>query len=694
MIPRLQRLKDKTLSGHFRQFRSAAIPDLVSECQAEDLGWMQRMTRLTRRMCEAETVVLDADELIVFTRSVPRVPDVWSSDEWESLTHGRHVHEGPDSRGIISNICADWSLLLSQGLVERRRLALALENNAFGRCVADCLDAVLDLATRYAEEASRQGMEDVARILRHVPAYPARTFHEALQSLRLVHSCLWLSGHYHVCLGRFDQYMWPYLNADLEQGRLDRDGAQELLCEFFMSLNRDSDMYPGVQRGDNGQSLMLGGCRADGTDGVNLLTRLCLETVAQTAMIDPKINLRITKDMDLELLVVASGLTRMGLGFPQYTNDEVVIPALQRAGYELEDARDYTVAACWEFIIPGKGMELVNTGAVSLPACVDQAIRASLGTGESWEQLLQRVRMNIDQQTEEIIRPYAQVLLAPAPLYSAFMCGCLEDGRDVSEGLKYNNLGIHGAASANAVDALAAVHHMVYEKQRLPAQRLLQALENNWQNEEELRSHLLEYCPKTGNHDPQVDQLLNQLFNMLTEACHKSEALVPGRRIRAGSGSAMFYLWMARGNDRFTGPVVHATADGRRAGDFFSANLAPSPGIRTRGPLSVMQSFSCIDYQRVCNGGPLTMELSAPAFAHADGREKIARLVRTFARTGCQQLQLNVLDARKLEDARRHPEKHRDLIVRVWGWSGYFVELEPEYQEHVISRCQYEDELN
>jgi len=161
--------------------------------------------------------------------------------------------------------------------------------------------------------------------------------------------------------------------------------------------------------------------------------------------------------------------------------------------------------------------------------------------------------------------------------------------------------------------------------------------------------------------------------------------------VRPGTGTAMYYLWLARGrNDGpLPEPVVGATADGRRRGDPFGANLAPTPGTPLRGPISVLQSYAKIDYGRVCNGGPITLELSDSLFRNQDSIAKVAGLVRTFAALGGQQLQLNALNASKLLDAKAHPEDHRDLIVRVWGWSGYFCELSPEYQDHVIARHLY-----
>jgi pyruvate-formate lyase len=489
-----------------------------------------------------------------------------------------------------------------------------------------------------------------------------------------------------VGLGRFDQYMWPYLEADLRAGRLDEPAAEELLAEFFISLNRDSDLYPGVQQGDNGQSLMLGGVALDGSPAVNRLTFMALRAARDVAMIDPKINLRITEQTDLELLSLASELTRQGLGFPQYSNDDVVIPALVAHGYELEDARDYTVAACWEFIIPGKGMEVVNIGAVSMPAAVDHGIRRGLAAGGGMELILEHVRADMAGQVENLVSAYRRLLLPPAPYYSVLMDGCLESGRDVSLGLKYNNFGIHGACSASAADALAAVDRFVLTEKSVSASVLIAALDANWTDCGPLRQRIKEQGPKVGNNDNRADRMLVALFDRLADVCEAAGDNGRGGILRPGSGSAMYYVWLAQGHEGMREPAVGATADGRRTGEYFSASLAPAPGVRVRGPFGVLQSFGKLDYRRICNGGPVTIELSDSVFRGQDSLRKVAMLVRAFAQLGCQQLQLNTIQVATLKDAQRHPERHHNLIVRVWGWSGYFCELEEPYQNHIIAR--------
>jgi formate C-acetyltransferase len=520
---------------------------------------MRRVARLTVRQCEAETPVIGPDERIVFTRTLPvAIPAIYSKKEWDRLTEGRKLHE----LGPINNISADWGKVLAQGLLRRRAAALEslerFQNDSeaieFLDSAIETIDAVLALAQRYAEAARAMGRDEIAEILESVPANPPRSFHEALQSLRLMHAIVWLSGHYHVGFGRFDQYMWPYLKADLESGRLDENQAIDLLAEFFISLNKDSDLYPGVQQGDNGQTITLGGVDRDGRPAVNPLTYMVLQASRDVSMIDPKINLRISTDTDLDLLSLATELTRKGLGFPQYSNDDVIIPALVAHGYQLEDAREYAVAACWEFLIPGKGMEIVNIGAVSFPAAVDQSIRQGLPAGEDMEKILLRVKGNIQKQVNQLADSYEHLLLPPAPYYSVLMTDCLERPQDLSKGALYNNFGIHGAGSANAADALAAVQQFVFQDRSVTSDELLAALDSDFQGYEDLYLKLREQAPKVGNNDDRADHFMVDLFNVLADACEAYGKTSRGGILRPGSGSAMYYVWLAQGHEGMQEP--------------------------------------------------------------------------------------------------------------------------------------------
>jgi len=691
MNARLETIKERALSGACKAFRRSEKIDISEACEREGLSWARRSARQLRRFCEEERALVFPDERILFARTLPH--------GYVQASPPREILDRCESEGLrtgygIANVCADWEASLSQGLLGRKEAALAARKRFasdakkldFLDSAIEAIDAALLLAGKYEEEARRLGMERMAALLKEVPARRPKGFHEALQSLRILHAVVWMSGANHVGLGRFDQYMWPYLKADLDAENLSMEEASELLSEFFISLNKDSDLYPGVQTGDNGQSLMLGGIRRDGSTGENPLTWLCLSVSNALRMIDPKLNLRVSRETPQELLVEAARLTRAGLGFPQYSNDEVVIPSLISHGYSEEDAKDYSVAACWEFIIPGKGMDVPNINAVSFPAAVDKALRKGLSEGSSFEEILALSKEAVAGQVSAYVDDKLKMKFwPPNPYYSSLMSGCLEKGLDFNDGgAKYCNYGIHGSGSTNAADALAAVKTLVFERGELEGSKLLKALDADFEGSEGLREKLLK-CPKAGNDEELPDLLLAKLFDFFASACEAVRDNGRGGIVRPGSGSAMFYIWLA-GRKGMLEPVVGATADGRKRGDYFGCSLAPSPGVQIDGPFSELRAFSKIDFQRICNGGPITMELSDSVFCADDALEKVASLIKAFVSLGCQQLQLNALSKERLLEAKANPERHKNLIVRVWGWSGYFCDLAPEYQEHIIAR--------
>ncbi|MBN2641109.1 MAG: hypothetical protein JXR78_05625 [Victivallales bacterium] len=685
MTPRTARLKQNILDKHHHDFRrDVELTFTPEELAVSTLDEWESI--VLEKKCRAEKPVILTEENILFTRSVGH----FKYDCLPAVLSGKRFGMFP------ANICADWERALSKGLLGLRDEAEASMTRYCRDATAQnflcsairSIDAVLELASRYAEAAEAAGRSDLAIIIRHVPGKSPRSLHEALQSLKFMHSCLFLFSN-HVGLGRFDQYILPYYRHDIEHNIFTETEAEELIQEFFISLNKDTDLYPGVQPGDNGQSLVLGGVDRSGKPVVNELTMLCMRASREVNMIDPKINLRIDKNTPHELLREAVKLTRRGLGFPQYCNDDVVIPALVKHGYSLEDARDYTVAACWEFIIPGRGMDVPNINGLAFPAAVDQAIRAKIGRG-CFEELERAVATNIRTQVEDYIRLQKTDDFCPQPFYSVLMTSCLERGKDINHGgCDYYNYGIHGCGSANAADALAAVKQLVYDEKSVTPGELLDALWKNWEGHEDLRKHIMGSHLKVGNHSKLADEMLVKLFGWFADACESVGDNGRGGIIRPGTGTAMFYIYLADPNWTGSEPTVGATADGRKVGDFFASSLAPSPGAEVAGIIGVLQSFSQIDYSRICNGGPITVELSDTVFRNEEDLDKVAALISTFANIGCQQLQMNVLDTAVLEEARKHPELYRNLIVRVWGWSGYFVELAPKYQQHIINRNTY-----
>ena len=629
----------------------------------DGLSQMELMTFGLKSVLSKEKPIIYNDEKIVLMRTVINLPKLF---------------ERPKKQLDVGNICPDYASVIHSGLQCVRDEADRDKNNIFFRCVVENIDAVLDLCARYADAAEERGLMEISERLKTVPIHGAKSFLDALQMFRILHFALWCEGEIHNTVGRFDQYMLKYLQNDLQSGILTEESAYELLLEFFISFNKDNDLYAGVQRGDNGQSLMLGGLTPNGEDGYNILSEMCLRASKELKLIDPKINLRVHKNTPLSVYELGTELTKIGLGFPQYSNDEIVIPALIDWGYEEQDARNYTVAACWEFIIPGLGMEIPNVEAVSFPAVIDRVLRKNENF-TSFDDMLEAVKKEVALRCDEIIEDKKDIKLTPAPFISILM-GCVPKGKDVSEGAKYNNFGLHGTGLATAADSLAAMRKIIWEEKALGYPAFKQHVFDDFKDAPELLSRLRYEMPKMGQNNDEADNLASTLLDTFAAAL-KGKKNGFGGIYRAGTGSAMFYLWHSE--------QIGASPDGRRAGEMFPANYAPSLFAKIDGPISVVQSFTKPNLRAVANGGPLTMEFHEDLFKDPDSIRKIAMLVKSFIDRGGHQMQLNTVNRETLLSAQKNPGDYQNLIVRVWGWSAYFVELDKEYQNHVISRQEY-----
>lgn len=657
-----QALLDYVLAGEHHAFRRDAadalgIDNLAEYYRAAGLTPEERMADRFERLCRAETPRILPDEKICYVRTIKNIPDCFTPDEWDEIRKGHFIHES----GYISNLSPDYAKAISRGLV-----ALREEADEYGR---RAIDNIIDLADRYRDEAVRVGRGDLAASLERVPRYGATNLREALQFFRIIHFSLWLEGNYHVTTGRFDKYIYPYFKADMDKGIYTRESALELIEDFFISFNKDSDLYPGVQQGDNGQSMVLGGRDENGREWFSELSELCLEASRNLKLIDPKINLRVSKSTPIDEYIKGTELTRAGLGFPQYSNDDVVIDGLVSLGYAPEDAANYVVAACWEFIIPGCAFDVVNIGALSFPKVIDNVLHTSFSGCNDFDELMGKVRDEINAECDSITSKIHDLWFVPSP----FMSVMLDD-------IKYRNFGIHGTGIATAADSLAAIRKYVYDEKTLTPAELIAAVDDNFEHTPELLHKLRYDAPKMGRDDEYVDSIATSLEDMFADS-------LAGRRnceggiYRAGTGSAMYYLWHAA--------EIGASPDGRRKGEPFGTNFSPSLFADIDGPVSVIKSFTKQNLGRVINGGPLTLEFHNSVFRGDDSLEKVAAIVKYFIDRGGHQLQLNSVNLEVMKDAKLHPDKHRRLVVRIWGWSAYFVELDPEYQDHVIARQEY-----
>lgn len=687
MIERIQVLKDFIWNRKHHIYRRTpeqlGLDSLNETFRDDDVAPVERSARMLKSLLDAETPVILEGETIVATRTITSVPSVFTEKEWEDIRARHTLHE----RGTLSNISADYEGILRDGLGLRKQqvedrakdAALTADQKEFLAAAKMCIEAVQNFILKYRDCALGAGLDHVAADLEHVSSRAPQTLHQALQLLRIVHFALWESDCYHNTLGRFDQYIYPYYKADTEAGRLTDEQAFDLIEEFFLSCNKDSDLYIGMQQGDNGQSIVLGGRSQNGEYQFNEVSRMCLRASYELNMIDPKINLRCDGNTPLEVYKLGARLTKRGLGFPQYDNDDVVIPGLLKLGYTPEDAYNYVVAACWEFIVPKNGMEIVNIDALSFAGVVSDAVE-HLGDYPDYESFYAYVESLIRKECDRITSAHDNIYIVPAPWMSMLMGGTIEKAQDITLGGNTNNYGVHGTGLSTAADSLEVIKKYYYEEKSISLEELMDCIHNDFKGHETLQDKLRNEAPKMGQDMEEPDAIGAALLASFANA-------LQGRRNerggiwRAGTGTAMYYVFHAKD--------LPATPDGRSAGEVIPANFTPSMFLRQKGPVSVMRSFSKPLLENVINGGPLTIELDESIFRNEETEEKLAMLIRNYMRIGGHQLQLNTLNKETLLDAKKHPEQHRDLIVRVWGWSGYFVELDECYQDHIIERIKY-----
>lgn len=388
--------------------------------------------------------------------------------------------------------------------------------------------------------------------------------------------------------------MYPYFRHDIDSGVLTEEEAFDLVEEFFLACNKDSDLYPGMQQGDNGQSMVLGGRAANGDYLFNRLSEMCLRASCELELIDPKINIRVDADTPDEIFFLGSQLTRKGLGFPQYSNDDVIVPGAHE---------ERVLGAGRPQLCRGRLLGVHHPqpcdGHPQHRRRVAHRLRARgvarTGAMPRLCGLLRPCRSGRSpKRPTPICRKHRNLYIAPAPMMSLLMDGTIERAQDISLGSRYNNYGLHGTGIATAADSLAALRKFYFEERRFDAPTLLSALEDDFRGAPELQRLLRREAPKMGQDDDYADSIGRDLLASFARA-------LEGRRnerggvYRAGTGTAMYYVFHAAG--------LGATPDGRNAGEMIPANYSPSLFIDQRGPVSVIKSFTKPRLEDVVNGG-------------------------------------------------------------------------------------------
>jgi trans-4-hydroxy-L-proline dehydratase len=580
-------------------------------------------------------------------------------------------------------------------------------------------DAVIRFAERHArlarqraanetDPARRAELERIADVCRHVPAHPPRDFHEALQAYWFCHLAviIELNGWDAFSPGHLDQHLWPFYRQGLADGTLTPDGARELLeCFFIKFNNHPAPPKVGVTAAESGTytdfaNINLAGLLPDGADGSNDLTHMLLEIIDQMHLLQPSSNLQLSRKTPDAVLKHALRVVRNGYGFPSIFDADAVVQEQLRQGKTLEDARAGGCSGCVETGAFGKEAYIL-TGYFNLVKILELALHngrdprtgktlgPATGTAEqlgSFDELFAAFHRQLHhflqikiRGNQVIERLYATQM--PAPLLSVLTDDCIARGLDYNAGgARYNHTFIQFVGIGSLTDSLAALEQLVFEQRALGLAELVAVLEADFAGHEPLRARLLNRTPKYGNDDDRADRLMVRAFQTLVDELDGRPNTKGGRyQIEMLPTTSHVYF----------GSVTGATPDGRRAGAPLSEGISPVQGADRRGPTAVLKSAAKMDHLKT-GGTLLNMKFAPSLLAGEDGLGMLTHLVRSYFKLDGHHVQFNVVSARTLRQAQAQPDAHRDLIVRVAGYSDYFCDLSVELQDEIIARTEHQ----
>lgn len=585
------------------------------------------------------------------------------------------------------------------------------------KAMAIAADAVIRFAERHAELAAqmaaaesdparRAELEKIASVCRHVPAHAPRDFQEAIQAYWFTHLAVIteLNGWDSFNPGHLDQHLWPFYQRGIEDGSLTREQARELLECFWVKFNNQpAPPKVGVTAAESGTytdfcNINTGGLKADGSSGVNDLTYLVLEVIDEMRLLQPSSNLQLSRKSPERFLRRGLEIVRKGWGQPSIFNADMVVEELLRQGKSIEDARAGGTSGCVETGAFGKEAYIL-TGYFNLPKVLEVTLnngldprsgkRIGIETGDpaafqSYDELYAAFRRQLHHFADikirgnnVIERMYAKLM--PAPCLSLLVDDCIAKGKDYNDGgPRYNSTYIMGVAPGTCTDSLAAIKWHVFDRRTISMADLLAALRDNFEAHEKTRLTLWNKSPKYGNDDDYADGILRSVFDAFFEE-------IDGRRNTKRGAYRVNYL--STTCHVYFGSVTGATPDGRKAWEPLSDGISPAQGADRKGPTAVIQSAARMDHART--GGTLLNQKFTPRLVEGeDGITNLAHLVRSYFKMDGHHIQFNVVTAETLREAQAHPEQHRDLIVRVAGYSDYFCDLTTALQNEIIARTE------
>jgi formate C-acetyltransferase len=578
-------------------------------------------------------------------------------------------------------------------------------------------DAAIIFAERHAELAEKMArdesdstrkaeLEQIASICRRVPAHAPRNFAEALQTYWFVHlgTITELNGWDAMSPGHLDQHLNPFYQRDLAAGKLTREQAKELLECFWIKVNNQpAPPKVGITAEESGTyndftNINVGGLMPDGSDGVNEVSYIMLEVMDEIHLLQPQANVQISHQTPDRFLKAACRVIRRGFGYPSVFNTDAVIMEQLRAGKTLEDARQGGCSGCIETGCFGKEAYIL-TGYLNVPKILELALnngrdplsQQQIGpqTGEAahfkdFDELYAAFTQQLNHVTDlkirvnnYIERMYASY--APAPFLSVVIQDCIANGKDYyNGGPRYNTNYIQCCGIGTVTDGLSAIKKHVFEEKTLSMDQLLGALNSDFKDQEPLRLRLANKTPFFGNDDDYADRIMQRVYTSLFES-------IDGK---PNTKNTAYHLNMLSTTCHiYFGKKLGASANGRMAGKPISDGTSPSHGADRNGPTAVIKSLGKMD--QIKSGGTLLNQRFLPEVLDGeDGIEKLAHLIRAYFKLNGHHIQFNVVDSQTLRKAQRTPADYRDLLVRVAGYSDYFIDLDDYHQEEIIARTE------
>lgn len=624
--------------------------------------------------------------------------------------------------GGIGHLIPDHNLVLTVGYAgimdnirgKMNRISPTDPRHAQLEAMQIICEAMVQFAKRYADEAFRMAeaeadparraeLNTIGNNLMHSPEKPARTLQQAVQAVWLTHVAVLLEGLDNgISFGHMDRYLWPYYQTDIGNGTLTREEAKDILGCLAVKTSevipvfseKVTECHGGFL---SGQAITLGGTDAKGEDVTNDLTMLFLELMDEVRMRQPNYHARIHDGSPKPYIDGIMGNLVRGVNSPAIYNDHVIVPCLKKAGYSAEDAQNYATLGCVELLAAGKTFGSTDAALLNIPICLEMALnrgrlfgdvlRSGPDTGapigfKSMEDVRHAFLVQLNALIDRLVYTLAPIELAnrqfhPTPLTSVLTEGCIAKGSDVTEGgAVYNFSGVQGVGVTDAGDSLYAIEQLVFVRKECTLHELIGALKVDFSGDGKLRARLLN-LPKFGNDLPEVDSHSKWVLDTFCRA------LEGHRNTRGGNFVAGFYSTTTHYS---FGKLTGALANGRRRGEPFSSGIAPMNGKDMKGPTALFNSVASIGFLNAPNGVNVNAKFDTATLRGEHGRMLLEHLLLTYFKKGGMQIQLNVLDTEMLKDAKLHPEKYPNLLVRVSGYSAYFNDLSPAMKDEIISR--------